>query len=170
MAKTRIISVDATNTSTNRELRFVAPCFIDCTGRAALGLLVGADCRMGRERRAEFNESLAPEKSDAMHHGSTLSFRTRMADRPVTFPEVPWATVISKDYADLGGQILRPGLDNQSGPVGREARRSNRLTHFWEYGTVARPVPGCRTGPRPSASGRLWNVRHGEAAAAQGLC
>lgn len=129
-----IISVDAKHTSTSRELRFVAPYFIDCTGRAAVGLLVGAECRTGREPRAEFNESLAPVKSDAMHHGNTLPFRTRMADRPVAFPEVPWASVVSKDYADLGGQIRRPGLDNQAGPVGKALRRSSPLTHFWEYG------------------------------------
>jgi hypothetical protein len=134
----KILSVDAINTSTNHELRFVAPCFIDCTGRAAIGLLVGAECRIGREPRAEFNESLAPEKADAMHHGNTLPFHTQMADHPVAFPDVPWATVISKDYADLGGQIRHPGLDNLAGPVGRELRnnrtRSSPLTHFWEYG------------------------------------
>jgi hypothetical protein len=134
----KIISVNATNTSTNRELRFVAPCFIDCTGRAAIGLLVGAECRIGREPRDEFNESLAPEKTDAMHHGNTLPFHTRMADHPVKFPDVPWATVISKDYADLGGQIRHPGLDNRAGPIGKELRtkreRSSPWTHFWEYG------------------------------------
>lgn len=129
-----IISVDAKHTTTNRELRFVAPCFIDCTGRAAVGILVGAECRTGREARAEFNERLAPEKSDAMHHGNTLSFYTRVADRSVPFPDVPWATAVSKDYADLGGQIVRPGQDNRAGPIGTALRKSNGLTHFWEYG------------------------------------
>ena len=45
-----------------------------------------------------------------------------MADRPTSFPDVPWATAISKDYADLGGQVTHDH-DNEGG-----------LTHFWEYG------------------------------------
>jgi len=97
-------------------------------------MLVGAECREGRESRAEFDESLAPEKADAMHHGNTLSFATRMADHPIAFPDVPWATAVSRDYADLGGQVLCPGQDNRVGPFGKGLTGSSPLTHFWEYG------------------------------------
>ena len=119
----RIVSVDAKHTSSNRELRFQAPVYIDCTGVGAVGFLAGAEYRMGREARAEFNESLAPAEADKMHHGNSPVFRTRIAGRPTTFPEVPWAAVITKDYADLGGQIVRASHDNAGG-----------LTHYWEYG------------------------------------
>jgi hypothetical protein len=119
----RIVSVDAKHTSSSRELRFHAPMYIDCTGVGAVGFLAGAEYRMGREARAEFNESLAPAEADKMHHGNSPVFRTRIAGRPTTFPEVPWATVITTDYADLGGQILSASHDNVGG-----------LTHYWEYG------------------------------------
>jgi len=129
----RITAVRARHTATNRELSFPAAVFIDATGTAAIGLLAGADCRAGREARSEFNESLAPKKPDQMHHGNTVIFRTHMADKPSAFPDVPWATAVSGDYADLGGQIWRPGVDNRPGPfVGK--LRSDALTHYWEYG------------------------------------
>ncbi len=118
----RIESVDAKNTASNQELRFSAPLFIDCTGAGSVGFLAGAECRLGREAKSEFNESLAPDKADKLHHGNTVVFATRMADRLTTFPDVPWATAVSKDYADLGGQVTNDH-DNEGG-----------LTHFWEYG------------------------------------
>ncbi len=118
----RIESVDAKNTVTSRELRFAAPCFIDCTGVGAVGFLAGAEYRLGREAKSEFDESLAPDSADRLHHGSTVIFSTRMAERPNSFPAVPWATDVSKDYADLGGQVTQE-LDNVGG-----------LTHLWEYG------------------------------------
>lgn len=122
-AGARIASLDAKHTATNHELRFAAPVFIDCTGVGAVGFLAGAEYRLGREARAEFNESLAPLEADKMHHGNSPVFRTRQAERAVTFPDVPWAVAVVGDYADLGGQVLGPCRDNVGG-----------LTHFWEYG------------------------------------
>jgi len=129
----RIVAVDARHTRSGAERRFRAPIFIDCTGMAAVGILAGAETRFGREARAEFNEILAPKEADQMHHGNTVTFRTRMTDRPVPFPDVPWATAVAKDYADLGGQVEWPGRENRGGPVG-DGSKSNVLTHFWEYG------------------------------------
>ena len=59
----RIPTVDARHTSTNQELRFAAPLFIDCTGVGAVGYWAGAEYRLGREAAAEFHESLAPEEA-----------------------------------------------------------------------------------------------------------
>ncbi|MFH1923786.1 MAG: FAD-dependent oxidoreductase, partial [Planctomycetota bacterium] len=99
----RIISIDAKNTLTNREVRFRAPLFVDCTGDGWIGYWAGAEFRMGREARAEFDESLAPEQADRMTHGNTIKFLFRTREHPVSFPEVPWATEVSRDFADLGG-------------------------------------------------------------------
>ncbi len=118
----KIVSVDARNINTNRELRFQAPVFIDCSGVGAVGFLAGAEYRMGREAKTEFDESLAPERADKMHHGNTIVFRTAISDQSVSFPEVPWAVEIAGDFAELGGQVV-DGRDNIGG-----------LTHFWEYG------------------------------------
>jgi hypothetical protein len=124
----RIESVDAKDTATGKELRFAAPVFIDCTGTGSVGFLAGAEFRMGREAKSEFNESLAPEHADKLHHGNTVVFCTRTADHPTVFPDVPWATAVSKGYADLGGQVTNDH-DNEAG-----------LTHFWEYGQFLDPI------------------------------
>ncbi len=117
-----IASIDAKNTRSNRELRFRAPVFIDCSGVAAVGFLAGADYRLGREAKSEFQEELAPDTADQMHHGNTVVFCTAIAEHPVAFPDVPWAVAVAGDFAELGGQVV-DGRDNING-----------LTHFWEYG------------------------------------
>lgn len=139
----RIVSVDARNARSGRETRLRGAMFIDCTGTAILGLLAGAETMFGYESRAEFNEPLAPEERVESHHGNTLFFRTRETDHPPYFPDVPWAVEVAKDYANLGGQLERPGIDNVGGPVAGPARTPDPsirrrmlkpLTHFWEYG------------------------------------
>ncbi|CAB4708581.1 MAG: FAD-dependent oxidoreductase [Actinobacteria bacterium] len=138
-----ITSVDAREARTGIERRLSAPLFIDCTGTAILGLLAGAPTMFGIESRAEFGESLAPDEHLEQHHGHTIFFRTREADHAVDFPDVPWATEVAKDFANLGGQLERPGVDNVEGPIAGPARTPDPnirrrmlqpLTHFWEYG------------------------------------
>lgn len=91
-----IKAVLTTNMETGRELRFEARQFVDCTGDATLGFLSGAECRMGRESRAQTNESLAPEKPDTLTMGSSTPWNTTEkfdADgKPVktTWPDMPW--------------------------------------------------------------------------------
>lgn len=144
----KILSVDARDARTGRERRFRATAFIDCTGTAILGLLSGAETMFGCESQAEFGESLAPPERVESHHGNTVFFRTRMADQPAPFPEVPWALEVAKDYANLNGQLEKPGVDNAAGPVAgpdKEPDPSVRrrmllpLTHFWEYGQSLDP-------------------------------
>lgn len=120
MNGSRIASIDARNLITSEETRYRAPVFIDASGRGALGKLAGADLRRGREARSEFNESLAPELPDAMHHGHTLLYHVGMAPQPVDFPEVAWATEVSKDFACLAGQMGKLSQDNQPGPCAGE--------------------------------------------------
>lgn len=140
----KIVSVDARESRTGREIRLSAPTFIDCSGKAIFGEHSGAETLFGQESRSDYGESLAPVKGDSMHHGNTVFFRTAEADHPVPFPSVPWATEVSKDYADLGGQLITPGFENGPGPkvfppdytpdptVHPRMRRS--MTHYWEYG------------------------------------
>jgi len=113
-----------------------------------LGVLAGAETLFGREARAEYDEPYAPEVADDMHHGNTLFFRTKMADAAVPFPDVPWATEISKDYANLSGQLTQPGQENGAGPNANPDNATFQFsadpsqawmmqfpaTHYWEYG------------------------------------
>ena len=146
----RIVSVDAVQARGGAERRFTGRIFIDASGVAQLGVLTGAETLFGRESRTDYGEAYAPEEADHMHHGNTLFFRTRMADHPAPFPDVPWATEVSKDYANLSGQLTKPGAENGPGPVA-SANPDNPTfqfsadpsqawmnqfpaTHYWEYG------------------------------------
>lgn len=147
----RIVSIDVREARTGVERRFAAPVFIDTTGTAILGLLAGAELMSRRESQAKFGEYYAPAEGDDEHHGHTLFFRTKMADEPVDFPDVPWATEVAKDYANLSGQLMQPGTENgpwQANPDSPVFKFNEAIaaddnlpvmysfpaTHFWEYG------------------------------------
>ncbi|KAF5007799.1 hypothetical protein FDECE_5923 [Fusarium decemcellulare] len=142
--RSSIASVDARDARSGREVRLSAPVFIDCSGRALFGRYSGAETLFGEESKGEYEEGLAPAKKTQIHHGNTVFFRTHMADSPVSFPFVPWATEVAKDFANLGGQLVKPGIENGEGPaayseqkaVNKSVRRrmTRPLTHFWEYG------------------------------------
>ena len=68
-----------------------AKVFADCTGDGTLAPLVGAQFRIGREGRAEFNESIAPEIADAKTMGLTCMFEAE--EFPTAQPYTPpsWA-------------------------------------------------------------------------------
>lgn len=143
----RIVSVDAVQARGGHERRFRGRMFIDATGTAMLGMFVGAETLFGREARSQYNEPYAPETADAMHHGNTLFFRTHMAEDAAPFPDVPWATEVSKDYANLSGQLIKSGLENGAGPSANPDTPEFQFsapsqawmmkfpaTHYWEYG------------------------------------
>jgi len=114
----RIAAVVASHVVTGKRMRFAAPLFVDCTGDGWIGFWAGADYRQGRESYREFNESLAPNEADKRTHGNSVVFQAAMATEPVTFPEVPWATEVSKDYAQIANIPERKWDPH----------------HFWEYG------------------------------------
>lgn len=139
----RVTAVDARDTRTGREYRFTAPLVIDCSGTAIVGLLAGARTLFGNEAADEYNEPTAPAERLDQHHGHTLFFRTREHTELAPFPEVPWAQAVAKDYANLSGQLIEPGLDNGPGPAAGRFRHPDPnirrrmlfpATHFWEYG------------------------------------
>jgi len=68
-----------------------ADLFIDCSGDGGVAARAGAEFRMGREARSEFDESLAPEQADRCVLGSSLMFEASDLGRPVPFVPPPWA-------------------------------------------------------------------------------
>jgi hypothetical protein len=78
--------------------RVRAPVFLDCTGDSRLALEAGAAMRAGREARAEFGESLAPEKPDSETLGSSILFTSRQHNRPMPFKPPPWARKVTKEH------------------------------------------------------------------------
>jgi hypothetical protein len=69
----------------------------DCTGDSRLALEAGAAMRSGREARATFGESLAPEKADDHTLGSSILFTSRRYDRPMPFKPPRWARKVTKE-------------------------------------------------------------------------
>jgi hypothetical protein len=61
-----------------------------------LGLESGAEFRTGRETRAEFGESLAPEKGDNETLGSSILFTSRLYHKAMPFTAPSWARKITK--------------------------------------------------------------------------
>ena len=89
--RSRITAVIAKHVLSGTELRFPGTLFADCTGDATIGHLAGADWRMGREGRDETRESLAPQQPDRMTMGTSVQWYAEPEDRPVPFPDCPWA-------------------------------------------------------------------------------
>ncbi|GAA1922596.1 hypothetical protein GCM10009775_13800 [Microbacterium aoyamense] len=67
------------------ETVFESPLFVDATGDGLIGHLAGADHRIGREARAEYDEDWAPEVADDQLLGSTILFYTKDAGKPVRY-------------------------------------------------------------------------------------
>ena len=95
----RIAAVRGRHIRTNKELRFAAPVFADCTGDGTVGYLAGADYRMGREGRDETGESLAPPRADRMTMGSSVQWYAVDTAGPSPFPECPWAVQFNEQAA-----------------------------------------------------------------------
>lgn len=97
------------------ETTFTSPYFLDCTGDGLIGHLAGADYRLGREGREEFDEEWAPESADREFLGSTILFYTKDAGHPVAF--VPPES--TKDITDTPI------------PVSRVIRSGDSGAHYW---------------------------------------
>ena len=68
-----------------------ARAFADCSGDAILAPLTGAAHRVGREGRAEYDESIAPPEADARTMGMTCLFQSREFSTPQPFEPPQWA-------------------------------------------------------------------------------
>ncbi len=77
----QIVAVIAFDTRTGEIKRFRGRLFADCTGHATIGALAGAD---GTIKETE-------------HLGMSNMWRWRNEDKPVRFPETPWALDLTMD-------------------------------------------------------------------------
>lgn len=82
--------------------------FADCSGDSILAPLTGAEYRMGREGRAEFNESIAPEKPDNKTMGMSCLIQARETDVKHTYIAPSWARRFTKE--DLAYRL--PDMDD----------------------------------------------------------
>lgn len=97
----RIRSVIAHQTTTEKDFEFEAKVWIDATGDGMLAERAGAVVMRGREGREEYGESLAPDKPDRYTMGNSIMFTARDMGRPMPFKAPPWA--YHYDDADIPG-------------------------------------------------------------------
>ena len=83
----KISSVIAENIITGDTICITAHTFADCTGDGTIGFLAGADYRIGRESRSEYEESLAPVRADSLTLGSTVKWSSKENEQPQSFPK-----------------------------------------------------------------------------------
>ncbi|MGV8095796.1 MAG: FAD-dependent oxidoreductase [Mangrovibacterium sp.] len=91
-----ITAVIATGIENSKELRFESHLFADCTGDATLGFLSGADFKMGREAKNEFDEPSAPELSDEMTMGASVQWYCDEMQEPSGFSDIRWGLAIDE--------------------------------------------------------------------------
>lgn len=118
-------------TSTQQSFEFSAPYFCDSSGDGILGYKAGAEFRVGREAKSEFDESLAPEKADSHVMGSCILFSYKHENRPVPFLKPEFAYDFVNDgiikYFDRAPSERR--LPDRNGPY--------NSTWWIEYGGMS---------------------------------
>ena len=82
----KIVSVTARHIETSEDMEFRGKLFADCTGDGTIGYLAGADYRMGRESRYEFDEDIAPEEADSLTMGASVQWYSVEDEKPSSFP------------------------------------------------------------------------------------
>ena len=78
----QIRSVTGWMMGSERKIRFESNQYLDCTGDGLIGFLTGAEYRLGREAKHEYNEEWVPEVADDITLGSTLLFYTKDVGHP----------------------------------------------------------------------------------------
>ncbi len=91
-----IRAVEGVQLRSEKILRFVGRTFIDCSGDGTVGFLAGAEYRVGREAKSEFNETYAPEVADRRTMGATLLFSSVDRGHEVPFKAPAWALDVSE--------------------------------------------------------------------------
>ena len=99
----RIVAVKALDWRRNHVVRFRAPLFCDATGDGWLGYYAGADWRMGREAKDEYNEPMAPEKADGHTLGASLMWTSAIANTDMPFA-APWAEPHAQGVSAVRGE------------------------------------------------------------------
>lgn len=79
-----------------------APIFIDCSGDGLLAATSGAEYRTGREGKAEFNETFAPDEPDGWQMGATLLMSSKDMGRPMKYSPPSYAIDYTHEGAHKG--------------------------------------------------------------------
>ena len=108
--------------------RINAKVYVDATGDSRLGLEAGAEMRTGREARAEFGESLAPEKADEKRSDRSILFTSKLYRKPMPFTPPKWARKVTKEQLVSKGRPGELGVRILVDRVGRRTKTSFATT------------------------------------------
>jgi hypothetical protein len=97
MDGTRIKAINGVQSGSETVFWFEGKIFIDGTGDGTIGYLAGAEYRIGREARNEFNEPHAPEIADTHTMGASILFRAEDMGYPVPFDPVDWGYPVTRE-------------------------------------------------------------------------
>lgn len=109
-----IRTVTGWQTTTQQYHCVEAELFSDCSGDSILAPLTGASFRVGREARAEFQESIQPEQADSFTMGLSCMIQAEETDTPRQFIAPKWAEKITKEKM-----------------IHRQPDLTNPLENFW---------------------------------------
>lgn len=109
------------NIETGDEIMFKAPLFSDCTGDGSVGAWAGADFRMGREAKSEFNEARGVDKADKMTMGASVQWYSKEVKLPSRFPVFEYGL----QFNDVNKQSVTMGEWNWETGMNK-----NQITEF----------------------------------------
>ena len=89
--------------TTETEFTVNAHAFCDCSGDGLMAATAGAEFRMGREGKAEFNESFAPDKPDGWVMGDCIMMMTKDMGKPTPFYPPSYAIPFDGEKAKTSG-------------------------------------------------------------------
>jgi hypothetical protein len=92
-----VTAITAWQLTTYKTIEIAAAYFCDCSGDCVLAEFVPAKYRVGREARAEFDESAAVETADGKTMGNTCLFQVRETDAPKTYTPPDFAKKFNRD-------------------------------------------------------------------------
>ncbi|QUI25300.1 FAD-dependent oxidoreductase [Vallitalea pronyensis] len=130
-----ITSIEGSQSGSEKRFKFESPLFMDNTGDGTVGYLAGAEFRMGREGKDEFNERIAPDEPDDKTLLSTLSFYSVDTTRPAPFTRPNFAQDVPIEDALNYRQI--PDRNPHSTRF-----EHYRMQWFYETGHEHHPVNG----------------------------
>lgn len=112
----KIKYVDCLQLTSERQFRFFAPMFADCSGDGFVGAKAGAKFMSGSEGRAEYGENLAPEQASGVTNGCSLLFSTAHTGKEEKFIAPRFAYDITKlDFFEALGTKNRTFFQAKTG-------------------------------------------------------
>ncbi|MDR2704482.1 MAG: FAD-dependent oxidoreductase [Planctomycetaceae bacterium] len=126
----RITAYIGRNARTGVETCYRAKYFADCTGDAVIAKMLGAEVMYGRESRAQYNESLAPEKADRQVMGMSVLWYAKKSEQPTSFPDIDWGI----EFTEKNVYYVRQG--DWEWETGQYRNQADEAEYIRDYGLM----------------------------------